>query len=64
MLPLLSETYLGNSDSMPSPFLQCITTLSPGLTVVTPSPICKTFAPPSCPNKQGKNSFLIFTPDI
>ena len=56
--------YVGNGASIPSPFLQCITTLSPFFTVVTPGPISSTIPQPSCPNKCGKNFSFPFNPEI
>ena len=48
-LPL--HEYFGNSEFIPSPFIQCKTTLSPIFKVVTPGPISFTLPQPSCPNK-------------
>ena len=56
--------YFGVSDCIPSPFRQCITTLSPIATFLTPSPTSKTSAQPSWPIKWGKNESYPLAPTI
>ena len=48
------QRYLGGSAWMPAPGRQCSTTLSRGLTYLTPGPISSTLPNPSWPSKWGR----------
>src|SRR4051812_47469848 len=56
--------YESTADSMPRPFLQCNTTLSPGSAWRTPGPHSSTTPEPSWPRRCGRNLSSPLAPSI